>query len=102
MKCEYGFCTHCSKPIMDSCPTCNTKRPNGQYTEVEMNLSNGSRMKVGVCLECRDKVFQANRKELMAAIRNGWSAEQDKMNWPKEKRDAYWKTFGEEVLEIVD
>lgn len=102
MKCAYGICTHCETDVMSTCKECGTHRPNGKYTEVMMNLSNGSKMPVAVCLDCKDKVFQADRKELMAAVRQGWHREHDKNNWTKEQREAYWSKHGEGILEIVD
>lgn len=67
-----------------------------------MNLSNGSRMPIAVCLDCKDKVFQADRKEVMAAVRDGWRHEHDKLNWTKEQREKYWEKHGAGTLEIVD
>ena len=102
MRCEFGTCLHCEKPVMDVCKECGTKRPNGQYTEVFVNLSNKSKMALAVCLDCTGKIYQADKKEVMRAVRDGWSREHDKMQWTKEKREAYWKMHGEGILEIVD
>lgn len=87
---------------MSICRECGTKRPNGKYAEVLMNISNGSKMPVAVCMDCKDKVFHADRKQLMDAIRQGWHREHDKLNWTKEQRKVYWEKHGEGVLEIVD
>lgn len=102
MKCQYGLCTHCEKSIMDTCPTCSSKRHNGQYTEVTMNLTNGSKMPVAVCLDCKDTIWQADKKALMQAVRDGWEREHNLDHWPKEKRDRYWASHGEGILEIVE
>lgn len=102
MKSEYGLCILCEKDLMITCPTCNHKKPGNNYTEVTLDLTNGSKMPIAVCLDCKDKVFHADMKALMAAVRAGWSKEHEKMNWPKENRDRYWATHGEGALEVVD
>jgi hypothetical protein len=42
-----------------------------------------------------------DKKEVMQTVRDGWKREHDVMNWSQEKRDNYWKTHGEGVLEIA-
>lgn len=102
MRCEHGICLHCEKKVMDECPTCHTKKPNEHYTEVQVELSNKSRMALAVCLGCKDKIFEADKKEVMKAVRDGWHKEHERLNWPKEKREHYWKSHGEGVLEIAE
>lgn len=101
MKCEYGLCLCCEKEIISRCTQCGTGKPNSQYTEVHLNLSNGSKMPVAVCLGCKDKVFTMDREVVMEAVRTGWHKEHDAMNWSREKRENYWKTHGESLY-IVD
>jgi len=48
MKCEFGYCTVCEKVIASGEP----KRPTQDYTEVQMEWSNGSKMKIAVCVDC--------------------------------------------------
>lgn len=101
MKCEYGLCLICEKDLMVSCPTCNHKKPSNEYTEVHIDLTNGSKMPIAVCLGCKDKVHLQDKKEIMCAVRKGWHKEHDHMNWNKDKRDKYWEKYGEGKLEIV-
>lgn len=101
MKSEYGFCHLCEKDLMVTCSSCNHKKPGNNYTEVLLPMTNGSQMPLAVCLDCKDKIFHADKKEIMAAVRQGWKKEHDAMNWSKEKRDAYWRTHGEGALEIA-
>ena len=89
MKCEYGICLLCEKQLMDSCPTCSAKRHNGQYTEVEVELTNKNRMRLAVCLECKDKVHLHDKKEIMDAVREGWKREQLRDHWPQEQINRY-------------
>lgn len=102
MKCEYGLCLNCEKDLLRTCSSCGSKQKSNDYTEVLLNLTNGSKMPIAVCLDCKDTVFQGDKKQIMDAVRKGWSKEHEKMNWSKEKRDHYWSTHGEGILEIAD
>lgn len=87
---------------MVTCPTCGTKKPSNDYTQVNFTLTNGSQMPVAVCLGCMDKVFHADKKQIMRAVREGWHREHEQMQWSKDQREHYWQTHGEGVLEIAD
>lgn len=100
MRCEYGFCLLCEKDVMVSCGTCGHKKHGNNYTEVLLDLSNGSKMPIAVCLECKDKVSHADKSDIMKAVRAGWQKELDAMDWSKEQREAYWKTHGD-ALQIL-
>lgn len=101
MKCEYGLCLVCEKDLMSTCGSCGHKKPGNEYTEVQLDLTNGSRMAIAVCHGCKDKVHLEDKKQIMHHVRQGWHKEHDKMNWTKEKRDHYWASHGEGVLEIA-
>jgi len=65
MRVEFGYCVCCEKEIAPKCPTCNVRRPGGQYTEVQMNLSDGTRTHQPVCLECsKGKIWEMDKMEL--------------------------------------
>lgn len=49
---EPGLCVICAKDIAPKCGECGTRKFGSQYTEVVMEWSNGSKMPVGVCLDC--------------------------------------------------
>lgn len=102
MKCEFGRCLNCEKDLLSRCPTCSHGKPSNNYTEVRFNLTNETIMPVAVCLDCKDKIFHADKKEIMKAVRDGWAREHERMGWPQERRDVYWATHGEGVLEIAE
>jgi len=101
MKCEYGICLLCEKDLMVSCKSCGHKKPGNNYTEVLLDLNNGSKMPIATCLDCKDKIAQADKIDILRAVRDGWTKEHDSMNWSKEKRDHYWKSHGESILKIL-
>jgi hypothetical protein len=55
MKCEFGYCMLCEKEIAPPCGHCGSRKPGSQYTEVEVQWSNGSIMKIAVCVDCAVK-----------------------------------------------
>lgn len=89
MKAEFGLCLVCEKNLLETCPTCLAKKPGGQYSEVHLDLNNGSKMPVAVCHECRDAVHRADKEQIIDAVKEGWRNEQIKANWPREKIQQY-------------
>lgn len=87
---------------MITCATCGHKKPGNNYTEVTFDLTNGSKMPVATCLDCKDKIWHSDKSQIMKAVRDGWQREHEKLNWTKDQRDRYWQTHGEGVLEIAD
>lgn len=73
MKCEFGVCIVCEKEIATKCPTCSKRSPSEDYTEVQLNWSNGSKMQTAACLDCsKEKVWKADKTELTHAIWDAW------------------------------
>lgn len=52
MKCEHGFCCVCEKEIAKATEEGGPRKPTNDYTEVQVEWSNGSRMQVAVCVDC--------------------------------------------------
>lgn len=101
MKSGFGLCLICEKNLMVTCPTCGHKKFGNEYTEVLLDLTNGSKMPIAVCLGCKDKVHQHDKVEIMKAVRQGWHDEHDKMNWTSAQRQKYWAHHGAGILEIA-
>lgn len=73
MKCERGLCLVCEKEIAKKCTGCDALTNTQDYTEVELNWSNKSRMRTPVCIDCsKDKVWKADKMELTKAIWDAW------------------------------
>lgn len=81
MRCEFGYCIVCDKEIASKCPHCNSgKQPNGHYTEIEVQWSNGSRMRLAMCKDC--------------AGSHAWATEQAKKDITQAHWDAWDKMGG--------
>ena len=52
MRAEFGYCIICDKETAKQCSSCNNRAANEHYTEVEVEWSNGSKMRIGVCKDC--------------------------------------------------
>lgn len=74
MRCEYGYCLICDKEIAKKCETCETRKPTDDYTEVQLQWSNGSKMNTAVCVECatQGRVHSADRMEMTKAVWKAW------------------------------
>ena len=91
MKCEFGWCPVCDKEIASKCGSCQVRKPNEFYTEVLMNLSNGSKMVMAVCIDCasKNRVHSVDKADLMLAVKAGWI--KNHQNSPKEVLDRHMK-----------
>lgn len=99
MKAQYGLCIVCEKDLMITCGACGTKKKGNDYTEVTMDLSNGSRMPIAVCLEHKDSIFKEDKKQIMDAVKAGWKQEQLKDRWTNDQMNKFEGQFGS--LEIA-
>lgn len=65
MKCEPGLCLICEKEIVKTCTSCGVKSWSSEHTEIQVDWSNKSKMRVAVCLECSKKKFSPEDKKEM-------------------------------------
>lgn len=73
MRCEFGYCITCDKEIANKCGSCDSKKPNNQYTEVAVKWSNGANMQMACCSDCsRDYFWKANKEEMTKAVWQAW------------------------------
>lgn len=52
-------CVVCDTKVHTECGSCGTKKPTDQFTEIESLWSNGSKMKIGLCVPCSLKNVHA-------------------------------------------
>lgn len=70
---ELGVCLVCGKKIRDQCSGCEATKPNAHYTEVEVAWTNGSKMKVAVCLDCAKNATWATPEGKKAITEWHWA-----------------------------
>lgn len=73
MSAEFGFCAICNKEIAKACAACGVRKVGGDYTEVQVQWSNGSKMNIAVCLDCSKKpIGDAEKKTVTEAHFAAW------------------------------
>ena len=72
VKIEFGKCPFCEKAILKKDKENNPVRLEG-YSEFWMALSDGSRMKVAICENCKKSLTKANAEAILAAHREFWT-----------------------------
>lgn len=87
MRAEFGHCLICDKETATTCGACSHKRPNADYTQVEVQWSNGSKMPIGVCTTC--------------AASGAWSTPEAKQAITQAHWDIWEKTGGHYDKEVV-
>ena len=98
----YGHCSTCGKNMLIEQVLDGKleKRFTADYDEVQYLLDNGSRMRVVVCKQCKEKGKQDDTKEVMQTVINGWKKEVDDLvadpkrpDWTKERGDKHMKEY---------
>lgn len=80
------------------CIRCGVKFSEIARTEVTMPLTDGSLLRVGVCLGCRDRIFDEDKGELWSALLRGWELQIEKLGWPLERRDKYMTGYRKKAI----
>ncbi len=87
MRGEFGYCVVCDKEIAKQCESCTHKKPTRDYSEVQVEWSNGSKMKVAVCVSC--------------ASSHAWATEEGKRIITQAHWDVWESRGGKYDKEIV-
>ena len=96
---ELGKCPFCHASIFEV--KNNVVHRNGIYRESWLLLSDGSRMKVGICTECRDIMDEEMVDELMVVHRAFWQKgleraykdKKDQLKKQEAEQKAYYKNI---------
>ena len=105
---KFGHCTKCHKnmfitEIIGGEPV---ERFTGQYAEQEYVLSDGTKMRVAICKECKADLTDDDSEYIMECVIRGWDVATNDLvknkkrpTWTKEKKKAYMKKYSK--LKIV-
>ena len=101
---KFGACVVCHKDLMTEKVINNEikKLFLPEYSQMELDLDDGSKMPVCVCMKCKEnyKGTPKENAEIMESVVEGWKEEIKNLpHWTDEKRDNYMKTYGK--LKIV-
>ncbi len=73
-----GACLVCDKAIAKACAACGITSKTNEYTEVEIQWSNGCKMKIGICASCATNHAWMNpqaKEKIKLAHWNVWEKE---------------------------
>jgi len=96
----FGHCIQCHKSMIieEYIDGKMQQRLSGEYREAEYLLNTGSRMRVAMCVDCKEALedTEEEMKNIMDVVVKGWDIESDdlvssksKPHWTQEKKDKY-------------
>lgn len=92
-----GLCSLCHAEIANfngsrnGAPVIVSLKPN--YRKMTIQLDDDSRMTVSLCKTCYHDFQPEDMGELMESEINGWQAEMDRINWPKQKKLKHMEKY---------
>ena len=100
---KHGHCVICHEDmlytqIIDSKPQ---QRLGALYSEVEYMLNDGSKMRVAVCIPCKDTLRDDDEEKsrVMDCVFKGWEHELRKYShWDKLKKKNYLKEYSKKKI----
>lgn len=98
---KHGHCIMCSKNMVVEIAVNGKveKRFTPDYQEMEVLLSNNSKMRICTCDQCKAKLRPEDYPVIMQKVYNGWSKEVDGLNWSNERKEKHLESYKD--LEIV-
>ena len=86
--CKAYKCISCDTAIHIKGETFEEKINRGVYKEITLELSDGSKMRVGVCNVCKEKEKELDCDEILKAVQEYWK------NTIKSSRKHIYDNFG--------
>ena len=94
-----GYCAKCHEPIAEFDGANNIVRINGNAAEAWFTLDDKSKMRVMLCLGCKESLKPADTLPIMESVYKGWVFECDTLVergiWHKTHRDNYLDKYGD-------
>ena len=94
---KFGFCVFCHRnmtieQVIDGKVQI---RFIPEYIEEQFLLDDGSRMRVAMCVTCKENYTKQDHNKIMQSVIDGWEKELEVSKWTEEKkqdyRDRYYK-----------
>ena len=99
---KYGHCCVCHKDMLIEQVIDGKvqKRFTPNYAETEYLLSDGSRMRVAVCEQCKARLSEKDDVKIMECVKKGWIVELDNLkHWTEERKAKHLNRYLK--LEII-
>lgn len=98
---KYGHCVVCHSNMLieEVIDGKLQKRFTPDYSETEYLLNDGSRMRVAICLACKDKITDKDSEGIMNCVIRGWENEvADFKHWSDERKKNYLDKFSKKKI----
>ena len=97
----FGHCTICHKNMLIEQVIDGKveKRFTPEYVENEYLLSDGSKMRVAMCRDCKSNLTFDKQEQIMNCVIKGWEVGIKDLSWTDEKKKAYMDRYSK--LEII-
>ena len=98
---KFGYCVKCHARLI------TTKVIEGvektvflpERAETQFLLDDGSKMRVCICIHCKDKLQVGDYKEIMKSVVKGWEKEIENFpHWSTERKIEYIKTYSKKEI----
>ena len=98
---KYGHCCLCHKNMLIEQVIDGKvqKRFTPDYIENQYLLSDGSKMRVAMCVDCKVNLTDKQSNEIMQCVIKGWQVQVNELDWTDEKKKAHMDRYSQ--LEIV-
>lgn len=96
---KFGHCCKCHKDlklkqVIDGKVQ---ERFSIKYRETEFLLDDDSRMRVAICVDCKDNLAEEDEEDIMKCVVKGWDISTNdlvrKSAWTEEKKKDYMKKY---------
>ena len=88
---KFGFCCLCHRQLVieEVIDGKVQTRFTPEYIEEEYLLTDGSKMRVAMCIHCKQNHTEEDKDKIMKSVIDGWEKELETLNWDTEKRNKY-------------
>lgn len=104
---QYGHCVQCHKNLIIEAAIDGRvqQRWSVDADETQFLLSDGSRMRVCICKDCKGKLTEADNSKIMKCVLKGWEREIDimvldpkKPEWDKQSKEKYMANYSRKEI----
>ena len=94
---KFGHCVFCHKCMIieEIIDGKMQTRFIPEYNEEQVLLDDGSKMRVAMCINCKNNYTEKDYNKIMQSVADGWEKELEVSKWTDEKkqnyRDKYYK-----------
>ena len=103
---KFGHCVKChtnliiEKVVQDDSGRLTIQRMwKPEKDETQFLLDDGSKMRVTICKQCKEKLTEADNREIMDSVIRGWQKEIERIqHWSIEKKVAYLDRYSKRKI----